>query len=105
MIARHVETNADLTVGCIEVPLEQAKAFGVMAVDENDNILRFDEKPENPQPKPGSTEVALASMGIYVFNTQFLLDQLLIDAMQLKSLYKSLTDPLVGINIVKKENI
>ena len=80
MIARHVETNADLTVGCIEVPLEQAKSFGVMSVDNNGKILEFNEKPANPQPRPGSTDKALASMGIYVFGADFLVEQLLQDS-------------------------
>lgn len=80
MIAHHVESNADLTVGCIEVPLEQAKAFGVMSIDEDGRIFEFNEKPENPKPKPGSTDMALASMGIYVFNADFLIEQLLSDA-------------------------
>jgi glucose-1-phosphate adenylyltransferase len=80
MIAQHVETNADLTVGCIEVPLEQAKSFGVMTVDGDGKILEFNEKPENPQPRPGSNDQALASMGIYVFDADFLIEQLLQDA-------------------------
>jgi glucose-1-phosphate adenylyltransferase len=80
MIAQHVETNADLTVGCIEVPLEQAKSFGVMSVGNDGKISEFNEKPENPQPTPGSPDMALASMGIYVFNAEFLIQQLLQDA-------------------------
>jgi glucose-1-phosphate adenylyltransferase len=80
MIAQHVETNADLTVGCIEVPLEQAKSFGVMTVNDQGKILEFNEKPENPQPRPGSKDTALASMGIYVFDADFLIEQLLQDA-------------------------
>lgn len=85
MIAHHVESNADLTVGCIDVPLEQASAFGVMAVDETGKVLQFEEKPENPKPMPGRSDAALASMGIYVFDTQFLFDQLIQDADQPKS--------------------
>lgn len=80
MLAQHVENNADMTIGCIEVPLEIAKAFGVMSVDEQQRINGFSEKPENPRPVPGKTDVALASMGIYVFNTQFLYEQLIRDA-------------------------
>jgi len=80
MIAQHVESGADVTVGCIEVPLEQAKAFGVMSVDDKGKIVEFHEKPENPQSRPGSTDMALASMGIYVFNANFLIEQLLLDA-------------------------
>jgi glucose-1-phosphate adenylyltransferase len=80
MIAHHVETAADLTVGCVEVPLDQARAFGVMAVDRRGRIVSFAEKPEHPTPVPGRTDVALASMGIYVFNTRFLYEQLIKDA-------------------------
>ncbi len=80
MIAHHVETNADMTVGCIEVDLETAKGFGVMAVDEEDRVLEFEEKPDQPKPLPGHSDVALASMGIYVFNKAFLFEQLIKDA-------------------------
>ncbi len=80
MIARHVEVGADLTVGCIEAPLEQAKAFGVMSVDTEGRITRFTEKPDAPEPMPGNPDMALASMGIYVFNTGFLYEQLIKDA-------------------------
>ncbi|MGE5503514.1 MAG: glucose-1-phosphate adenylyltransferase [Actinomycetota bacterium] len=76
MLAHHIATGADVTVACLEVPLEDAKGFGVMAVDERDNIIRFDEKPDNPQPIPGHTDRALASMGIYIFNAQVLYDRL-----------------------------
>ncbi len=81
MLAAHVESGADLTVSCIEVPIEEAAgAFGVMTVDENDRIRRFDEKPASPtelKDMPGHT---LASMGNYIFNTEFLFDQLRKDA-------------------------
>jgi glucose-1-phosphate adenylyltransferase len=80
MIAHHVEREADMTVGCIEVPLDQARAFGVMSVRENGRVTEFNEKPESPDPMPGSTEHALVSMGIYVFNTAFLYEQLIKDA-------------------------
>jgi glucose-1-phosphate adenylyltransferase len=80
MIAYHVETGADMTVGCLEVGLETARAFGVMAVDADGRVREFAEKPENPAPMPGNPDQALASMGIYVFNTQFLFEQLIKDA-------------------------
>ena len=80
MIRQHVETGADVTVGCIEVPLAEASAFGVMAVDESDKILDFVEKPDNPPAMPGDPDLALASMGIYVFKTKFLIDLLHQDA-------------------------
>jgi glucose-1-phosphate adenylyltransferase len=85
MIAQHVERGADVTVGCIEVSLEQAKAFGVMSVDRNGKITEFHEKPDQPQPKPDSTDTALASMGIYVFNANFLIEQLLEDSLDSNS--------------------
>jgi len=80
MLADHVEKNADLTIGCIEVSLEDATAFGVMDVDENRRVRAFVEKPANPPLMPGRTDTALASMGIYIFNADFLFEQLLKDA-------------------------
>ncbi len=74
MIAEHVENKADMTVGCLEVPLEMAKGFGVMSINENDKIIRFSEKPEQPESTPNDPKKALASMGIYVFNAEFLYD-------------------------------
>lgn len=79
MIAAHVERGADITVGCIEVPLEIASAFGVMDIDDSNRIVRFTEKPAKPEPMPGKTDVALASMGIYVFSTKVLFSELLKD--------------------------
>lgn len=80
MLARHVENNADLTVGCIEVPIENASAFGVMGVERNMRIRSFVEKPDAPKHMPGNEEHALCSMGIYIFNTEFLFEQLIRDA-------------------------
>ena len=80
MLACHVRNNADMTVACINVPLEEATGFGVMAVDSEDKIIEFAEKPTNPKHMPGDTTQALASMGIYVFNAGFLYDQLMRDA-------------------------
>ena len=80
MIKHHVESGADVTVGCIEVPRDEAKAFGVMKVDETDRILDFVEKPADPPAMPGHPDLALASMGIYVFETQFLFEMLRKDA-------------------------
>ncbi len=85
ILAAHVERKADLTVACIEVPLKEAKAFGVMSVDEEDRIVEFKEKPANPQAMVGNPDMALASMGIYVFNARFLYEQLLRDADDPKS--------------------
>jgi glucose-1-phosphate adenylyltransferase len=80
MLADHVEKNADLTIGCIEVSLEDATAFGVMDVDSNRRVRAFVEKPEHPPLMPGRTDTALASMGIYIFNAGFLFEQLIKDA-------------------------
>ncbi|MGB5406824.1 MAG: glucose-1-phosphate adenylyltransferase [Thiogranum sp.] len=80
MIAQHVENGADMTVGCLEVDLQAARAFGVMTTAEDGRVLEFHEKPESPSPRPGSDDTALASMGIYVFNTRFLFEQLIKDA-------------------------
>ncbi len=74
MLLSHVESGADMTVSCLEVPVEEAAgAFGVMTVDEDNRILRFDEKPEDPTSIPGKPGVTLASMGNYIFNTDILL--------------------------------
>jgi glucose-1-phosphate adenylyltransferase len=80
MLEEHVDTGADVTVGCVEVPLKEASAFGVMHIDENDRIVDFLEKPKNPPSMPGDPTQALASMGIYVFNTEFLFGLLREDA-------------------------
>ena len=80
MLAQHVENNADLTVGCIPVPLAEASEFGVMSIDDQHRIQRFEEKPEQPQVMPTAPNQALASMGIYIFKTNYLIDQLIQDA-------------------------
>ena len=76
MLADHVAMGRDCTVGCIEVDREEAKAFGVMAIDERRNITSFVEKPDDPPCIPGKPDRALASMGIYVFNARFLYREL-----------------------------
>ncbi len=81
LLAAHASTDADMTVCCIEVPLEEAAgALGVMTVDESGRIIAFDEKPAEPAPLPGKPDTCLASMGNYVFNTQFLFEQVVKDA-------------------------
>jgi len=72
MIGFHVEKEADITVGVVEVPVDRAREFGVLTVDESNRVLRFQEKPTNPEPVPGRPDIALASMGIYVFNPKLL---------------------------------
>ncbi|WP_456373213.1 glucose-1-phosphate adenylyltransferase [Thiolapillus sp.] len=80
MLMVHARSGADLTVGCIEVPVEEARAFGVMSVDTDLRIIRFTEKPEDPETIPGRPDMALASMGIYIFSTSFLYNALMLDA-------------------------
>jgi glucose-1-phosphate adenylyltransferase len=80
MIAAHFTARADMTVGCVKVPLSEASSFGVLSVDEGDMVTGFLEKPAHPQPMPGSTDRVLASMGVYVFNTEFLYEQAVRDA-------------------------
>jgi glucose-1-phosphate adenylyltransferase len=72
MIGFHVEKEADITVGVVEVPVSRAREFGVLAVDESNRVLSFLEKPNDPPPMPGRPDMALASMGIYVFNPRLL---------------------------------
>jgi glucose-1-phosphate adenylyltransferase len=72
MIGFHVEKEADITVGVVEVPLDRAREFGVMATDATNRVVGFQEKPRDPEPMPGRPDVALASMGIYVFNPRLL---------------------------------
>ena len=76
MLREHIESNAEMTIGCIPVPREKAKEFGVMTVDEHNWVHAFTEKPDEPEALPGDSSKALASMGIYVFNTGFLKEAL-----------------------------
>jgi glucose-1-phosphate adenylyltransferase len=80
LLAFHVENKADMTVACLEVPVADATAFGVMGVDEHSRIVEFSEKPAEPATIPGKPGTSLASMGIYVFNKDFLFEQLVRDA-------------------------
>jgi glucose-1-phosphate adenylyltransferase len=76
MLADHVEKGRDCTVACIAVPRAEASAFGVMAIDDGGLITEFVEKPVNPPSMPGIPEMSLASMGIYIFNAQYLYNEL-----------------------------
>ncbi len=76
MLADHVAKGRQCTVGCLAVPRAEATAFGVMAVDENSLITDFLEKPADPPLMPGSTDMSLASMGIYIFNADYLYKEL-----------------------------
>jgi glucose-1-phosphate adenylyltransferase len=80
MLQQHVQQGADVTVGCLEVPRLEASGFGVMHVDEKDRIVAFIEKPKDPPGIPGNPDMALASMGIYVFSMKFLEQELIRDA-------------------------
>jgi glucose-1-phosphate adenylyltransferase len=80
-LAAHAELEADMTVSCLEVPLaEAAGELGVMTVDETGRVIKFTEKPAKPDPIPGNPELCLASMGNYVFTTDFLYEQVIKDA-------------------------
>jgi glucose-1-phosphate adenylyltransferase len=80
MLQQHVDAGADVTIGCLEVPRMEAVGFGVMHVDATDRIVSFLEKPKDPPGMPDKPDMALASMGIYVFRTAFLFEQLRRDA-------------------------
>jgi glucose-1-phosphate adenylyltransferase len=94
MLAFHVQRNADLTIGCIPVAIDQAKAFGVMAIDEAQRITAFAEKPKTPQAMPNDPTRALASMGIYIFNRDYLIEKLKKDS------ENSLSEHDFGKNII-----
>jgi len=79
MLQQHVETDADVTIGCLTVPRMEATAFGVMHCDAKDRITAFLEKPADPPAIPGDPDHALASMGIYVFKWTFLRELLIKD--------------------------
>ncbi|HMO48002.1 MAG TPA: glucose-1-phosphate adenylyltransferase [Rubrivivax sp.] len=99
MLAEHVDCGADMSVACLQVPLADAREFGVMSVDARDRVVGFDEKPAQPTPAPGRPDRALASMGIYVFSADFLIDQLERDAVDAASSHdfgKDLIPRLIG---------
>lgn len=79
MIAEHVARGADVSIACVEVPLREASELGIMEVDASWRVTGFSEKPASPVPMPGRSDVALASMGVYVFNKGFLIEQLRLD--------------------------
>ncbi|MEC8080195.1 MAG: glucose-1-phosphate adenylyltransferase [Pseudomonadota bacterium] len=104
MLKEHIENQADVTVACIEVPVKEADQFGIMHVDENDNIIAFEEKPSNPPTMPGNPSVSLASMGIYIFSTKFLRENLMNDAQDCDSSHdfgKDLIPMFVGRSKIK----
>ena len=104
MIQHHIDNRADMTVGCIEVPIEEAREFGVMSIDEHCCINKFTEKPENPDHLPGNPDMALASMGIYVFSTNFLYRALRADANNNTSSHDFGKD-IIPRSLLKKANV
>ena len=80
LLAQHASSGADMTAACVEVPLRDSKSFGAMNVDANGRVVNFVEKPERADPMPGSTDSFLANMGVYVFNAEFLFEQVARDA-------------------------
>jgi len=85
MIAAHVEKNADVSIGVVEVPKNLAREYGVLSVDTTNRVIRFNEKPKEPETVPGRPDIALASMGIYIFNVDLLDSMLTNDAAQTDS--------------------
>lgn len=85
MLAQHAQAKADMTLACMDVPLDEASAFGVVAVDDEHRVTAFIEKSKTPPAMPGRPDRALASMGVYVFNAEFLYEQLVRDADDPKS--------------------
>lgn len=104
LIRDHVESGAVLTIGCIPCSLEEGKEFGVMQIDDTRRIIDFEEKPPQPKSIPGDPGRCLASMGIYVFNTKFLFDQLCKDATDPRSAHdfgKNIIPPLINSQLVR----
>lgn len=85
MIREHLNTDADATIGCIPVPVEEGRQFGVMQINDAGRIVDFEEKPAEPKPSPSDPSQCLASMGIYVFKARVLFEQLCDDATQTRS--------------------
>ncbi len=97
LLAEHADHGADLTVACLQVPIEDASDFGVMTVDAEQRIVHFEEKPARPKAMPGKPGLALASMGIYAFNTGFLLELLARDAADPASSHDFGRDVIPGV--------
>ena len=103
LIKAHDEKGADLTIACMRVPIGEASAFGIMAIDEDKRIIDFHEKPQEPQPIPGEPDTALASMGIYVFCKERLMEELRADHTRTGSSHdfgKDLIPRLIGTHRV-----
>ncbi|HOV21870.1 MAG TPA: glucose-1-phosphate adenylyltransferase [bacterium] len=103
MINEHLKKKADMTLATFEVPLNEAHRFGVLSVDKDNRIIEFKEKPNNPFPSPENPEVALISMGIYIFNLDVLIKKIIEDAKKSESSHdfgKDIIPSMVG-----KDNI
>lgn len=85
MMDYHKDKNADLTISAIQVPVEEASEFGIIEIDENWELVGFEEKPKNPKTIPGNSKICLASMGNYIFNKNILVDALFKDACKEKT--------------------
>jgi len=94
LLAFHAKSNADLTVACVEVPLNDASAFGILAVEGDGRVTRFVEKPGHPDPMPENPDRALASMGVYVFNGA------LLDALLVRDASDSTSEHDFGMNLI-----
>ncbi len=104
MVRDHIDAKADVTIGCIPSSLEEGKSFGVMQIDDERRVINFQEKPDNPSPMPDDPNRCLASMGIYVFNTNFLFDQLLDDATNQESSHdfgKNIIPSIIDSHLVR----
>ncbi len=104
MIRDHIESESDVTISCIPVALNQGSQFGIMQVDSDNRIINFEEKPSSPEPTPDDPNHCLASMGIYVFNANFLFDQLCRDATHTESSHdfgKDIIPSIVDVHMVR----
>jgi glucose-1-phosphate adenylyltransferase len=102
LIKAHEETGADLTVACMKVPIGEASAFGVMAIDEHNRIREFQEKPDQPKSIPGDPATALVSMGIYVFTKDLLIEELRADSVKESSSHDFGKDLIPGMIDTRK---
>jgi glucose-1-phosphate adenylyltransferase len=104
LLRDHMRAEADVTIGCIPVPLAESDQFGVMRIDSQNRVVEFREKPKHTDPMPGDPTRCLASMGIYVFNANFLYEQLCRDATQPDSQHdfgKNIVPSLLGSHLVR----
>lgn len=104
LLQDHIASRADATLACVPVPLSEGSAFGVMHVDGRRNVLKFSEKPARPEPMPDDPRHCLASMGVYVFRTNFLLDQLVKDGTDARSRHDfghSIVPKIIGTHRVR----